>query len=129
MGSIASSLSGLSYLTETGGPLSNLPAPISTADLKSASPQDLVSISMAAIQAQAASELFGISQASQSTLPVLPVASQSATDVLPGVSSSDLANATPQQQAAMNNQALLLQQVQSLFGEPDSTAGTINALG
>jgi len=119
MGSVASALSGLSYLSEPGGPLSNLPAPISTADLKSASPQDLVSISMAALQAQDASELFGICQPSQSTLPVLPVASPSA----------DLANATPQEQAAMNDQALLLQQVQSLFGEPAATAGMIDMLG
>jgi hypothetical protein len=119
MGSVASALSGLSYLTEPGGPLSNLPAPISAADLKSASPQDLVSISMAALQAQDASELFGISPSSQSTLPVLPIASQSA----------DLANTAPQEQAATNDQALLLQQVQSLFGEPASTTGTIDMLG
>jgi hypothetical protein len=42
MGSIANSLNGLSYLTQPGGLLSSLPAPISTAVLQSASPQDVV---------------------------------------------------------------------------------------
>jgi len=67
----------------------------------------LVSISTAALQAQDASELFGVTQSSQSALPALPI-SPPATDVLPGVSSADLANATPQQQAAINNGALFL---------------------
>lgn len=129
MGSIANSLNGLSYLTQPGGPLSNLPASLTTAELHSASPQDLVSLSMAALQAQNVSELFGISQDSQNPLLMLPIASQSATDLLPGVSAADLANATPQQQASINNQARLLQQVQGLFGEPASPPTTTNVIG
>jgi len=52
MGSITNSLNGLSYLTQPGGLLSSLPAPISTAALQSASPQDVVSLSVAALQKQ-----------------------------------------------------------------------------
>jgi len=128
MASITNSLSGLSYLTAPGGLLSNLPVPISESDLQSASPQDLVSLSMAALQTQETNDLFGISQTSQNTLPEVPIASPSATDVLPGVSAADLTNGTPQQEAAIYNQALLLQQVQSLFGEA-SVTGTTSVFG
>jgi hypothetical protein len=132
MGSITSSLNGLSYLTQPGGLLSSLPAPISTAALQSASPQDVVNISVAALQTQEVDGIFGISQPSQTTLPVLPVASEPATQstaVLPGVAASDLASATPQQQASINDQALLLQQVQGLFGAATSASGTISLTG
>jgi hypothetical protein len=112
---------------QQGGPLSGLSAQMSPAQLQSAQPRDVVSLSMAAIEG-----LFGISQPSQTTLPALPVLpiaspSQSATDVLPGVASADLTNATAQEQSAINNQALALQQVQGLFAEPASTFGTTDA--
>ncbi|SPE30209.1 hypothetical protein SBA3_1630012 [Candidatus Sulfopaludibacter sp. SbA3] len=128
MGSISNSLSGLSFLTQPGGPLSNLPAPLSTAELQSAPAQDLVSLSMSAIQEQNVNELFGISPPASDTLPALPITSQQTADILPGVSAADLTNATPEQQSAINDQALLLQQVQALFGLPTSTAGTTNVL-
>ena len=132
MGSITNSLNGLSYLTQPGGLLSSLPAPISTAALQSASPQDVVSLSVAALQKQEVDGIFGISQASENTLPVLPIVSApatQATDVLPGVSATDMTNATPQEQASINDQALLLQQVQDLFGVPTSVTGTTNLIG
>jgi hypothetical protein len=124
MGSIANSLSGLSYLTQPGGLLSSLPVEISTTALQSASPQDLVTLSAAAIQTQEVDGMFGISQASQTPLPILSAAATPATAVLPGVSAADMTNATAQQQASINDQALLLQQVQGLFGVPTSSTGT-----
>jgi len=118
-------------LTQPGGPLSSLPASISTAALQSAWPQDVVSLSVAALQAQEVDGIFGISQASENTLPVLPIVSApatQATDVLPGVSATDMTNATPQEQASINDQALLLQQIQGLFGVTTSATGTTNVI-
>ncbi|MGA1998020.1 MAG: hypothetical protein ABSH45_19820 [Bryobacteraceae bacterium] len=129
MGSITNSLNGLSYLTQPGGLLSSLPASISTAVLQSASPQDVVTLSVAALQKQEVDGIFGISQASQNTLPTVSAAATSATDVLPGISAADMTNATPQEQVSINGQALLLQQVQGLFGEPTSLTGTTNLIG
>ena len=129
MGAITNSLNGLSYLTQPGGLLSTLPASISTAVLQSASPQDVVSLSMAALQTQEVDGIFGISQTSQNTLPTVSTAATSATDGIPGVSAADMTNATPQEQASINNQALLLQQVQGLFGEDASLTGTPNLVG
>ena len=129
MGSITNSLSGLSALMQSGGLLPDLPAPNSAADLHSASPQDIVSMSLATIQTQEVNVLFGASPGNQNTAPLLPTALSQATNVLQSVSAADLANATPQEHAAINNQALLLQQVQGLFGEPASVTGTTNALG
>jgi len=40
-----------------------------------------------------------------------------------------MTNATPQEQASINDQALLLQQVQDLFGVPTSVTGTTNLIG
>jgi hypothetical protein len=128
MGSVTNSLSGLSYLMQPGGPLSGMAAQMSPAQLQSAQPRDVVSLSMAALQTQVVDGLFGTSQPSQTKLPALPVASSatspSATDVLPGVASADLTDATAQEQSAINNQALALQQVQGLFAEPASETGT-----
>ncbi|MGO9897512.1 MAG: hypothetical protein ACLPX8_25260 [Bryobacteraceae bacterium] len=129
MGSITNSLNGLSYLTQPGRLLSSLPASISTAVLQSASPQDVVTLSVAALQKQEVDGIFGISQASQNTLPTVSAAATSATDVLPGISAADMTNATPQEQVSINGQALLLQQVQGLFGEPTSLTGTTNLIG
>jgi hypothetical protein len=129
MGSIPSSMSGLSYLTTPGGLLSNLPSPVSPSDLSSASPQDLVTISAAALEAQVVDSLFGGSQPGSTATISLPVTSTGQGTVLPGVSSADLINATAQQQTAINVEALLLQQVESLFGQTASTTGTVSLLG
>jgi hypothetical protein len=130
MGSIASSLNGLSYLTQPGGLLSSLPAPISTAVLQSASPQDLVKLSVAVLRTQEVDGMFGISKASENTLPILSAqASSPGTEVLPGVSAADMTKATPQEQASINDQALLLQQSQGLFGVPTILIGTTNLIG
>jgi len=129
MGAITNSMNGLSYLTQPGGPLSTLPASISTAVLQSASPQDVVSLSVAALQKQEVDGIFGISQTSQSTLPTVSAPITSATAGLPGVSAADMTNATPQEQATINDQALLLQQVQGLYGVPTSLTGTTNLIG
>jgi hypothetical protein len=120
---------------QVGGPLSNLASRMSPAQLQLAQPEDLVSLSMAQIRTQQAEGLFGISGSSQTTLPAMPVlpfapaasGSASPTEILPGVAAADLANATPQQNAAINNQAVLLQQVQGLFAEPSLMMGSTDA--
>ena len=89
----------------------------------------MVTLSVAALQKQEVDGIFGISQASQNTLPTVSAAATSATDVLPGISAADMTNATPQEQVSINGQALLLQQVQGLFGEPTSLTGTTNLIG
>lgn len=131
MASVTNPLNGLSYLTQQGGLLSSLPVKISSAELQSASPQDVVNLSVAALQNQEVDGIFGISSSSRSSLITLPAAaasSASSSEVLPGVSSADLTNASPQQQAALNDQALQLQQVDGLFGASTSTSGSINLL-
>jgi len=122
MGSVTSPASGLAYLTQPGGLLSNLPSAISTSALQSASPQDIVSLSAAAIQVQITDGLFGISS-SNPAVPGLPLTANSGANssILPGISSADLTNATPQQQAAINDEALSLQQTQALFNPPTSS--------
>jgi len=131
MGSISNSLTGLSYLMQQGGPLASLSAQLTPAQLQSAPAKDVVSLSMAALQAQQVDGLFGIAPASQTTLPALPIdnTSTSPTTLLPGVASADLTNASPQEQSSINDQALALQQVQGLFAIPASTAGSIDAFG
>jgi hypothetical protein len=111
MASVTGLSSGLAYLTQAGGLLSNLPSGISSSELQSASPEDIVSLSLAAIQAQQADGLFGATTGS---------------NILPGVSSADLSNATPQENAAIDNQALLLQQAQYLFGQATPPSSTFN---
>jgi hypothetical protein len=121
---VTSSTNGLSYLTQTGGPLSNLPNPISASTLESATPQDLVSLSANALQTQEVDGLFGLSQDSQNTLPGFPTSAQPS-----GVSATDLSNATPQEQATLTDEASILQQVQALFTGPANTGGAVNVIG
>lgn len=123
------STTGLSYLTQQGGLLANLSPAVSLSALQSASPTDVVSLSEAAVQAQQVGVLFGTPQADQSGV-TLPVTSAAPSDgvILPGVSSADLSNATPQQEGAINGEALLLQQAQELFGEP-SAPNTVSIYG
>jgi hypothetical protein len=103
MGSVTNSPSGLTYLTQPGGLLSNLTRTVSASTLQSASPQDIVNLSLAAIQAQQADGLFGAA-------PSNPESSS-----LPDVSPTDLTGATPTEQTSINAQTILLQQAQALF--------------
>jgi hypothetical protein len=134
MGSVASVPSGLAYLTQPGGLLSTLSPAISTSELQSASPEDIVSLSVAAIQAQIADGLLGVSPTNP-TPAELPVTAgdttgnTSNTSVLPGVASADLTNATPQQNAEINDQALSLQQAQALFDPTPATSSIFNLTG
>ena len=115
MAPVANPSNGLSYLTQPGGLLSNLPSSVSLSALQSASPQDLVSLSEAALQAQQVDELLGIQPENQGNSLSLPVLSSQSGEVLPGVSSSTISGASPQEQAVINDQALALQQVQGLL--------------
>jgi len=129
MGTVSNS--GLSYLTQQGGLLANLSPAVSLSALQSASQEDVVSLSQAAVEAQQVDVLFGIPQADQSGV-TLPAVSAAPSDgvILPGVSSADLSNATPQEGSAINGEALLLQQAQQLFGEPSTAApNTISVYG
>jgi hypothetical protein len=129
MAPVTSSTNGLPYLTQPGGPLSDLPAPISASTLESATPQDLVSLSANALETQEVDGLLGLSQAAQGSLPGLPLASPQAGSLLPGVSAADLSNATAQEQATITDEASILQQVQALFTGPAGTGGAVNVIG
>ena len=120
MGSVTSLPGGLAYLTQPGGLLSTLSSALSTSELQSASPEDLVSLSLAALQAQETDGLFGVSPANSGAAG-LPVAADdttgntNASSLLSGIASADLTNATPQEKAELSNEAVRFQQVQALF--------------
>jgi hypothetical protein len=118
-------LAGLSYLVQPGGLLSNLPSSITAAELQSASPEDVATLGLASLQSQEIDVLFGIPQNTQNAPPAIPFAP---TATSAGVASADLADATPEQQATIQEQALQQQQLQSLFGEPATTNGAYNLI-
>jgi hypothetical protein len=133
MGSVTSLPGGLAYLTQPGGLLSSLSSVISTSELQSASPEDLVSLSLAALQAQETDGLFGVSAANSGTagLPAAAADTTSNTNTtnLPsGIASADLTNATPQEKAELSSQAVRLQQVQALFDPPRPTSPGFNLI-
>jgi hypothetical protein len=127
MGAVTSISPGLSYLTEQGGLLSHLPVSISASALQSASPADIVSLSAAALQVEEVNGIFGIAPAGQTSL-TLPALSASpglnGGAASAGVSAADLNNATPQQQNAVSDQALALQEAKALFASPSAATGT-----
>jgi hypothetical protein len=144
MGSIATVPNGISFLTQAGtGLLSNLPVTLSASTLQSASPQDVVDLSSAALQIQEVDGLFGITPPTQSntsslvfgsppvdTNPATALASSQPTINLPiGVTAADLAGATPEQQATVANTDNQQQMVQALFYPPMSVPSTTNVLG
>ena len=112
MGSISNLPGGLAYLTQPGGLLSNLSSVISTSELQSASPEDLVSLSLAALQAQQTDGLFGVTPANPGTAEGLAA----------------IASDTPQQKTEISNQAVLDQQVQALFDPPTATSPGFNLI-
>lgn len=122
MGAISNPINGLSYLTQPGGVLSNEPAGIVN-ELQTAPQQDVVTLSDAALQAQEVSGIFGLPLPDQNTAVTLPALSAPNADTLPGVANADLTNATPQQQAAINTQAVGLQEAQGLFGSQTNVIG------
>jgi hypothetical protein len=126
MGSVTSLPNGLAYLTQPGGLLSTLSSAISTSELQSSSPEDLVSVSLAALQAQEADGLLGVSPGNQGTagLPAVGGGANEAS-LLSLVASADLTNATPQENVELSNQAVRFQQVQALFGPPPPTINLI----
>ena len=85
-----------------------------------------MSLSDAAVNLQIAQGLFGAPSSPESI--GLPVYSSQSSNVLPGVSSADLAKATPQQQAALSDEVLQLQQAQGLFSEPGTAKSTFSLL-
>jgi hypothetical protein len=96
--------------------------------LQSASPADAVSLSSAALQLQQVDGIFGLSSpASQnSTFPVPGLAGN--TTLPPGVSSTDLADATPDQLATIAAQAQALAQHANLFTPAPNYLGNVNVL-
>jgi hypothetical protein len=128
MGSVTNISAGLAYLTGTGGLLAKLPANLPASALQSAPAQDVAKLSDAALEAQQAGLLFGDSSATQRAL-VLPALSATSSSTIPGVASSDISNASSQQQAEINDQALLLQQTQDLFGVQSTATGLTNFVG
>jgi hypothetical protein len=133
MGSVTSLPGGLAYLTQPGGLLSTLSSAISTSELQSASPEDLVSLSLAALQAQETDGLFGVSPANQGTAGLPWSANDPAGDsnegsILSGIASADLTNATPQEKAEISNQTVRFQQAEALFNPPPATSPGFNLI-
>lgn len=97
--------------------------------LQSATPSDAVQLSSAAIQLQQVDGIFGLpSPGSQDNSFQTPGLAGNST--LPaGVSSSDLANATPDQLATIASQTQALEQHASLFTPAPNYRGNLNVLG
>jgi hypothetical protein len=134
MGSISNVPNGISYVAAALGAASG--SSKGSADsqnlgtiLQSASPSDAVALSSAALQLQQVDGILGLSPpASQDNLFQTPGPSDSQT-LPPGVSSSDLANATPDQLATIASQTQALQQQASLFAPTPAYQGNVNVLG
>ena len=134
MGSISNIPNGISYVaaalgaasgTSTGGVNSKDLEKI----LQSATPSDAVVLSSAALQLRQVDGILGLpSPASQdNAFPVPGLADN--TTLPPGVSSRDLANATPDQLATIASQAESLKQQASLFSPAPNYLGSLNVLG
>jgi len=96
--------------------------------LKSASPSDAAELSKDALKLQEATGIFGLPTV-QTTAPSVPLPGGATGATLPsGVSAADLANATPDQQATIAEQAQSLQQVQNMFYPPLATPNNLNVL-
>jgi hypothetical protein len=131
MGSISSLPNGIAYVSQlVASATGNSSAPQSIGKiLQSASPADTVEIGKSALQLQEVSGIFGLPTAAGASLPTIPLAGGATGATLPsGVAPSEVANATPQQQATIAEQAQSLQQVQNLFYPPMSTPGITNVL-
>lgn len=127
MGSISNVPNGITYLTQFVDSVAKSPASQSIGKiLQSATPSDAAKLSNAALQLQQVTGIFGLA-APQSTAIALP-AGVTGPQLPSGVSASDVANATPEQQAAIVKQAQALQQVQNLFYPPTGTPGNLNVL-
>jgi hypothetical protein len=116
MAPIPNSLTGLSFLREPGGILSNLPAQVTAKKLETASLNDVVSLSMAAVQKQQVDELFGTSP-------------PSGPGRVPEVAPAGLAKAAPEQQAALYQAATRYSQMQGLLGQQAAGRGRISVMG
>lgn len=137
MGSVSSA--GLSFLTQSGGLLSDLPAPLSATALQSAPEHDVVALSSAALQLQQVDGILGLTPPSSSAITpetFTPQAVSDATSTSPvslslpsGVSSADLTNATPQQESTIANATNEQQLVQSLFYPAASSSPSISTTG
>jgi len=126
MGSISTVPNGISYLTPLVEGVSSSPSSQTMGKiLQSASPSDAAKMSEAALQLQESTGIFGL-PTTQSTVS-LPGGATGAP--LPsGVAAADVANATPDQQATIAEQAQSLQQVQNMFYPPLSTPANLNVL-
>jgi len=127
MGSISNVPNGITYLTPLVESVTNSPSSQSMGTiLQSASPSDAAELSKASLQLQQADGIFGLPTAQPSSV-TLPGGATGA--ALPsGVSASDVANATPEQQATIAEQAQNLQQVQNMFYPPLSSPNNLNVL-
>ncbi|HEV3198504.1 MAG TPA: hypothetical protein VGZ73_11365 [Bryobacteraceae bacterium] len=134
MGSIGNVPNGISFVAAAlGGASGSSPCGANSQDLEkvlqSASPSDAVVLSSAAFQLQQADGIFGLpSPASPSNSFQTPELAGNST-LPPGVSSSDLANATPDQLATLAVEAQALEQHASLFTSAPTYQGNLNVLG
>lgn len=133
MGTISNVPNGISIVATALGTTSGSSKPgVNSQDLEdilqSATPSDAVQLSSAALQLQQVDGIFGLSSpASQNSTFPMPGSAGNVT-LPPGVSSSDLANATPDQLATIATQAEALQQHASLFSPAPNYRGNVNVL-
>jgi hypothetical protein len=133
MGSTCSVSNGISYVaaalgaatgSSTGGANSQKLAQA----LQGATPSDAIVLSSAALQLQQVDGILGLpAAASQDNSFQTPGLAGNAT-LPPGVSSRDLANATPDQLATIASQAQALQQNASLFTPAPNYQANLNVL-
>lgn len=130
MGSISNVPNGINYLTQFVGSVANLPSSQNIGKiLQSASPTEAAQISQDALQLQETNGILGL-PTNQSTTADISLPGGASGAALPsGVSTADIANATPNQQATIAEQAQQLQQVQNMFYPPLSTPNNVNVLG
>jgi hypothetical protein len=129
MGSISNVPTGITYLSQFVESVASSPSSQNLGKiLQSASPSEAAELGKDALHLQEATGIFGLPTAA-STAPSVPLPGGATGATLPsGVSPADLANATPDQQATIAEQAQSLQQVQNMFYPPLTTPSNLNVL-
>jgi len=128
MGSISNVPAGIAYLTQFVDSVASSPSSQSVGQiLQTASPSDAAELSQDALKLQEATGIFGLPTA-QPTAPTTVPLPGGAAKLPADVSPPDVAKATPNEQAAIAQQAQALDQVQNMFYPPLSSPNKLNVL-
>jgi hypothetical protein len=138
MGSISNVPNGISYVAAAlGGASSCSSGNCSTGGtnsqslqqtLQSATPSDAVQLSFAAVQLQQVEGIFGQSPSSTQDSQPSSLGVPGSAPLAPGVTSNDLARATPDQLAILASQSQALTQQASLFTPTPNYQNNLNVL-